>query len=259
MSSKAPVLTSPACEQTIVGPFRARELETQLVDQHPSLVVDSDRAHAVRAEPDEPQRAVERAVPLRTCDDGDRRCADQAVLLDVMSCLGEHVVPRREQRCCMGHLAAGDEGERRVCGQAEQLLQPAAGHLLDDRCGGRGEGEARVLVPGGGEPVGGHGRGDRAADDEAEVAAAAHLGQAGVDVASELLDDRDRVGRLLGKGQVERLSELVERCGGRDWALGDGFDVLDSKLGGALQCPATLHRASLLPLPFRGPPGPFLS
>ena len=42
----------------------------------------------------------------------------------------EHVVPGRRQAHRVGRLCAGDEADRRRRGQAEELLQPAAGHVL---------------------------------------------------------------------------------------------------------------------------------
>jgi hypothetical protein len=87
----------------------------------------------------------------------------------------------------------------------EHTIEPAACHFLGDRGRRRGEGEAGVLIPGGGEPVRGEGHGDRAADHEAE-AAPAHLRQAGLDVAGELVDHGDRIRGPIGQGQVERPS-----------------------------------------------------
>ena len=63
----------------------------------------------------------------------------------------------------MRKLAAGGEGERGLRGQAEQILQPGAGDLLDDR-GRRATGIQRgVLIPGGGEPIRCQRRGQRSA------------------------------------------------------------------------------------------------
>ena len=48
----------------------------------------------------------------------------------------------------VGRLGAGDEPDRRVRGQAEQLLEPAAGDLLGHGSRpGRGHGVERALVP----------------------------------------------------------------------------------------------------------------
>src|SRR4051812_20028739 len=60
------------------------ELVAQLVDSDPALVVDRDRPHAAGPEPDEAERTVERPVALRAGENGDRRAAGQAVLLDVV-------------------------------------------------------------------------------------------------------------------------------------------------------------------------------
>ena len=61
--SKAPVLTLPACAQTIVGPSPSRARGAQRSGAHPSLLVCRDDLG--RAEPEQPQRAVDRRVASR--------------------------------------------------------------------------------------------------------------------------------------------------------------------------------------------------
>ena len=71
---------------------------------------------------------------------------------------------------------------------ALEALESALGHLLDDR-GRRGrQCEPGVLIPDGREPVRSERDRQRAADHEAEVAPARHLGQSGLGVSGERLD-----------------------------------------------------------------------
>ena len=111
----------------------------------------------------------------------------------------------------VGHLTARDDPERGVLGQAEQLLQPGAGDLLDDARGRRRKHQAGVLIPGGREPVGRDRRRKAPAHDEAEEPPARSGHQARIGVAGKLLDDRERVGRLLGQRASERGPQLVDR------------------------------------------------
>ncbi len=48
--------------------------------------------------------------------------------------------------------------------QVEQILNPGAGNLLHDRRGGPAGIERSIVIPGGGKPIGGQRRGQRAAD-----------------------------------------------------------------------------------------------
>ena len=63
--------------------------------------VGRDRLDDVGAEAEQPQRPVDRGVPLRAGDHPDPRRAEQARALDVPAGLGQHVVPgaRRARRC----------------------------------------------------------------------------------------------------------------------------------------------------------------
>ncbi len=63
--------------------------------------------------------------------------------------------------------------------EAEQVDDPAGRRLLDHRRRGRGDVEARVVVPAAREPVGGERGRVAPADDEAEVARAGNADEAG--------------------------------------------------------------------------------
>jgi hypothetical protein len=92
--------------------------------------------------------------------------------LDIPAGGTQYEMACRRQRGEVSHLAAGDKPHGRTGGQAEQRLEPAAGHLLDDGSARRGRIQRRILVPGSGEPVSGNCRWGSAADDEAVIPAA---------------------------------------------------------------------------------------
>src|SRR3546814_5091176 len=58
----------------------------------------------------------------------------------------------------MRHLASGGEGEGRGSGQVEHVLDPGARHLLHDGRGRSASMERGIVIPGGGEPIGGQRR-----------------------------------------------------------------------------------------------------
>ena len=223
----------------------AGELLAECVGDHAALRVSGHEPDRVGSEPEEADGAVDRAVALGSGDHADRRRSGEAVCLGVVAGSLEHVVARGGKRRPVRHLAARHERERRLLGNPEQLLQPAPGDLFDDR-GGRGrQGEPGVLVPDGREPVRRERDRERAADHEAEVAPARHLGQPRLGVAGERLDHLERVGRPFGKRRVEGLAQLVDRRLGPDGQVRNGLDVRDSELRGALQQPAIIHGSSL--------------
>ena len=170
--------------------------------------------------------------------------------------LGEHDVTR----CCKAgevrHLTAGDESERGGLGQAEQLLQPGAGDLLDDACRGHRERLSGVLIPGGREPVGGDRRRNRPADDEAEEASARARHQARISVAGKLLDDLEVARGLLGERASEGRPQLVDACLRPHWPLLERVEVVGSDLRRALEQVSGAHRrepiACLAPAELRG-------
>ncbi len=150
----------------------ATEERAQGVGTHPPLRVHLGQLDLRGADPEVTERAVECRVPLGSREDADARRALEPVGVHVPAGAGKHVVASREQRGHMSHLAAGHKGRRDAVGQAQQLGQPGARHLLHDCCARAGGVEARVLVPGRRQPV----RRDRdrqaTADHETEVAAA---------------------------------------------------------------------------------------
>ena len=170
---------------------------------------------------------------LAADEDANRRRAGQAVAVDVPAGFGEHVLAGGRERGDVRHLAAGHERERCAVGDAEQLLQPRARDLLDDRCRWTGYVQAGVLIPGGGEPVGGERSRDRAADHEAEVATAWDGDHTRVDPRDELLDHARWVRRLLGQRPSEQSAQLLG-CRLREHRpLVERLEELRSEVGGA--------------------------
>ena len=97
----------------------------------------------------------------------------------------------------------------RARGMPQQVGEPLAGDLLRDRRRRAGDVQARVLVPGRGQPVGGEGRRDGAADDEAEVARAGDRDRRLAPHRGEVGDDLARIGRAVGDRAAEPGAEVV--------------------------------------------------
>ena len=112
--SLAPVLTLPACAQTIVGPSRPCERGVERVRAHAALIVDGDELDLLGAEPEIPQRADRGDVHFVAGDHAHARRALQAVRLDVPAGAAQHFVPRRRQAGEVRHVAAGDEADAGV-------------------------------------------------------------------------------------------------------------------------------------------------
>ncbi len=102
-------------------------------------------------------------------DHGDRRGAEQAPGLDVPPLRFEERVARSGEPGEIRHGRVRDEANLGLGGDAEHVGDPAPADLLEM---GRDRGsdlEHGVLIPGGGEHVGGECGRERAADDESEV------------------------------------------------------------------------------------------
>ena len=128
---------------------------------------------------------------------------------------GEECVTCGEKAGDVGHLAAGDEGEAGGRWNVEQIFEPGAHNLFDYGGGGRGGVHSGVLIPGGGEPVGGQGGGERAADYPAEETRAGGVDDAALDCFYEVVDDSGGVsaGVFEGEGEVFSQGGEVGGCG----------------------------------------------
>ena len=168
--SKAPVFTLPACAQTIVGPLADPERLLQPTGSQPALVVGRDRLELPRPRPSR-RRAGRRDVRLGavTTRIAARRTARRARR------------PSRRARARWWRAAASavtlaiwqpvTKPEGDAVREAEQVVEPSPA-TSSPRRRRAGDDQARVLIPGRGQPVGGQRCRQRAADDEAEVAAA---------------------------------------------------------------------------------------
>ena len=144
-----------------------------------------------------------------------------------MSCGGEGHHVRR--------LAAGDERDRDAGRQAEQLREPGASDLLDDRRRRAGDVDAGVLVPGRRQPVGRQRGRNATADDEAEVAAAGHTDESVVGGARELGDDRARIRRAVRQPASEPGAQLLDGCAREDRPAVERLEEVGGEVDGAVQ------------------------
>jgi hypothetical protein len=135
----------------------------------------------------------------------------------------------------VGHLAAGDEPDGAAARQAQQLAHPAGRDRLGDREGRRRDGAAGVLVPGRDQPIGGDGDGQRAADDEAEVAWAGGGRQAGLGVGGKVRDDGARVLAGVGQGALQPRAQILQGDGRAHGPLGEAVEELVGEPGGIVE------------------------
>jgi len=122
---------------------------------------------------------------------------------------------RGEEAGDVGHLAAGDEGEAGGRRKVEQVFEPGAYNFFDYGGCGRGCIHSGVLVPRGGEPVGGESGGERAADDPAKETGAGGVDDAALHCFHEVVDDFGGVspGVVEGKGKFLSQGGEVGGCG----------------------------------------------
>ena len=237
----------PACAQTIVGPSaRREELGGERGGPHRALCVGLDDFERGRAEAEIAQRAVDGAVPLLADDETDTRRALQPVALVIPTVRLEHGMTSGRERGEVRHHPAGDERERHVGGQAEHRRELATDDLLARGRSGRRRRERRVLIPRGGEVVGGEGRIEVAADDEAEVPRARHPLQTWRRPTDEVVDHLCRGATLLGHVACERIEHLRVARSRRDRAVVERLEEVGGVIGGVVQEGAQVaHRTGL--------------
>ena len=222
-----PVFTLPACAQTIVGPCR-RDAARR-------------RAHRASCAPDRRRR---RAPP------GASRCRASAARRCTDTCTSSPTTTRRRGAPCRPSASTSQPARRSSSWRAaasavkfamwqpvtKPTLAPAgspsrsisqrAGHLLDDRCRGRHDVQAGVLIPRRGEPFGGDRRRQRAAGHEPEVARTRGGHEAWLGGARERVDDVRRIDRIGRQRAAERRRAAPRACVVRpDRTLGARRDV----------------------------------
>jgi hypothetical protein len=159
-------------------------------------------------------------------------------------------VARRGERGHVGQLAARHVADRRLTRQAEELAEPFACDVLDDRGRRPADVEAGVLIPGRRKPVSRQRRRHGAADYEAEVAAAGHRDNAAVRVRREFGDHRARRGRFLRQRPSESLTQLVCRRRRKDRPLVERLEEVGGELGGQReQLPGLTHGVNVAVAP----------
>jgi hypothetical protein len=158
-----------------------------------------------------------------------RRRAEQSVGLDIPAHPAQHFAARGGKAGEIGDGGAGNETDRSLGRQTEQIEQPSRSHRLDRGGGGGGQQIARILAPRGGEPVGGDAGGVRIADHPAEEARSGRGADAGCRALDQFRDDRLRIAGLLGRrpgegGEHVGISRGRRGLGGGDRAaIGDGM------------------------------------
>ena len=152
---------------------------------------------------------------MRLVPDHDvhRGSTGESVLLHVPVRALEHRVAASGEAGEIRHLPARHEADAGGRRQREQVEQPARRHFLDDRRRRPAGVEAGILVPDRRQPVGGEGRGQAAADDEAEVAGPGAGHQTGLGRGGEVLDDRGGVGPRPHGAVGKRLQEAAGEAG----------------------------------------------
>ena len=161
-------------------------------------------------------------------DHRDRRGALQTQAFDVPADPREDPVPGRSEGREVGHRGSGHEPDARLGGQSEELHEPSPGDLLGDGGCGRQSVEPAVLVPGARQPVGADRRGQAPPDDEAEIARAGTGDESWFGGRGQVLDDRQRVARIVGQRTAHRRPERsqvdrsADRSGGERAQVGAG-------------------------------------
>ena len=204
----------------------------QKIGAEASVRIRRDARDAVAAKAEEGERFSNGDVAVVAHDDGKGRSAEETVGLSVPALGGEEMLTRSGEAGEIGHGGAGDEGSGGSGGKTEEFARPFESEVLEEGGDGRHGAERDVLIPGGGEDVGGAGGGQRSAVDKAEVAAA-RVGDGGRGtVAVEVGEDGGGICGSGGKGSGE-VGEVGEIRGRRpDAARVHGFEIIGAALRG---------------------------
>ena len=247
-ASNAPECTLPAWRTTRVGrpspAARASRSAGSSIRPWPSA------AHRLgRAEAEVAQHQVDRVVPLLARPARARRASRPGrASATSQPARAQHRVAAGGEAGEVGHRAAGHEAHGAPRREAEQVEHPRLGDVLD-RGVRRGDGaQPGVLVPGAGQPVGGHRGGVGAADDEAEEPAGRHGGQAGLAGLGEQVDDVVPVGRAVRQRAAEPLDDGGHVRLRRHRPVGQGVEPAERVGVGAVERPCCgIHPAILVP------------
>ena len=132
IGSLAPVLTLPACAQTIVGPSHRRRARPRAHRRAcgPDRRPERARSRRCRSRGSAARRPPRCALRRRRSR-GSRGAPLQPLRLDVPAGAAQHFVTRRRQAGEVRHVAAGDEADAGAARQVEQLEEPADDDVFD--------------------------------------------------------------------------------------------------------------------------------
>ena len=148
---------------------------------------------------------------------------------------GQHVAAGSSQADGVRALSAGHEAERGPRRQAEYLLQPSAGHLLDHRGSRGGDRIEGILVPACRQHIRRGCRVKRAADHKPEVTRTGGRHQGGLDNVSQLPDHAGRRSRPVGQRAQSRTDGAGVHVPGENWTLVHALAVIGCAGGGVCQ------------------------
>ena len=193
------------------------------VGTHAALGISRNADDAVAAEAEHGEGFEQGDVSFLADEDGEVGGGEEAEGFDIVAVGGEQRVAGGGKAGEVGHGGAADEGADGGGRDTEEIRDPAESDELEFD-GGRGhDAEGGVLVPNGGELVGGEGGGKAAAGDEAEVAAGGGEDGGGG-------DDTGQQGEDFFKGEAGR-GESAGKGGQCVDRLGRGEDTAGEKLG----------------------------
>ncbi len=151
-------------ENGSVGEFR------QLRGHHAALVVDRHPEHPLPAQAQQAQSVEEADVNLLAHHHAQFRRPKESLGLDIPAAALQQRVPRGGERAEVRHGGAGDKPSTRSSRERQNVDQPLERDLFQGGSDRRTDHLPCILIPGGGQPVGSHGDGQRPAVDEAEKA-----------------------------------------------------------------------------------------
>ena len=206
-------------------------VDRELIDDQPPLVVGGH--HVGRAHPEQPQRAVDGDVALRSDDDANHGCAVETALAELPA--------RARAGCARGPRRAPSRAPSGSPSRTRTRRPPAARR---DRAASRRrpprqsqppvrERTCRVLVPRRGQPVRRERGRQRPPDHEPVPPPARHPGDAGLGVGRELFDHDARVERFVLQRTLERRAQRVDVDVGEDGAFVERLEKLRRELARA--------------------------
>ncbi len=185
------------------------EAALQRVEVEAARRVPGQLAHVGGADPEHRQRLGRARVDVPAREDRDLRGARQSRARDALPTSLPAPVAGDRQAGEVGHRASGHQDAAELGRQLEQVAQPIDADALEAAGERRGHPGAGVLVEGRGQPVGGEGRGRRAADHEVKEAGAGRSGRRLVAESSQVADRRERSSAVLGQSAAELRDRLL--------------------------------------------------